>query len=73
VNGNATLTVFNTLGQEVRTLVTGPLAAGRSRVVWNATDQSGRTVASGVYFYRLTVNGAGKEFFSSVKKMLLVR
>ena len=73
VNGNATLTVFNTLGQEVRTLVTGPLAAGRSRVVWNATDQSGRTVASGVYFYRLTVNGAGKELFSSVKKMLLVR
>ena len=73
VNGYATLTVFNMLGQEVRTLVTGPLAAGRSRVVWNATDQNGRTVASGVYFYRLTVNGAGKELFSSVKKMLLVR
>jgi|GEM_PF-829001 len=73
VNGYAMLTVFNMLGQEVRTLVTGPLAAGRSRVVWNATDQSGRTVASGVYFYRLTVNGAGKELFSSVKKMLLVR
>jgi hypothetical protein len=73
VNGNATLTVFNMIGQEVQTLVTGPLAAGRTKVVWNATDQTGRAVASGVYFYRLTVHGASKDLFTSVRKMLLVR
>jgi hypothetical protein len=73
VNGMASLKVFNTLGQEVRTLINGPIAAGRTTIVWNANDQSGRAVASGVYFYRLTVNGAGKELFTSVRKMLLVR
>jgi hypothetical protein len=73
VAGDASLTIFNTLGQEVQTLLAGPRAAGRSSVVWNATDQSGRAVASGVYFYKLTVNNASGELFSSVKKMLLLR
>ena len=73
VSGIATLKVFNTLGQEVRTLISGPIAAGRTSIVWNANDQVGHAVASGVYFYRLTVNGAGKELFTSVRKMLLVR
>jgi len=73
VAGDASLTIFNTLGQEVQTLLAGPRAAGRSNVVWNATDQSGRAVASGVYFYKLTVNNASGELFSSVKKMLLLR
>ena len=71
--GNATLKVFDTLGQEVRTLIDGPVAAGRTTMVWNSSDHSGRPVASGVYFYSLNVWGAGRELYSTVKKMLLLR
>ena len=74
VAGYATLTVFNMLGQEIQTLQNGNAAAGRSTIVWNATDHAGQAVASGVYFYRLTVSGAnGKTLYQSVQKMMLMR
>jgi flagellar hook assembly protein FlgD len=72
--GYANLTVFNMLGQEIRTLQNGLAAAGRTSIVWDATDRSGLSVASGLYFYRLTVTGSnGQELFRSVQKMMLVR
>lgn len=74
VAGYATLTVFNLLGQELQTLQNGNTAAGRTTLVWNATDHAGQAVASGVYFYRLTVSGAnGKTLYQSVQKMMLMR
>ncbi len=59
-----TLTVFNMLGQEVATLVSGRLNAGAHQFVWQGGEQS-----SGVYFYRL-VSGDG---FSQTRKMILLR
>ncbi|MBD3257082.1 M6 family metalloprotease domain-containing protein, partial [candidate division GN15 bacterium] len=49
------LTVYNSLGQKVRTLVEGTYPAGITDVVWDATDKDGQSVASGVYLYRMTV------------------
>jgi hypothetical protein len=73
-SGWATMTVFNMLGQEVRTMWNGPAAAGINTLTWNATDGAGVNVASGLYFYRLTVTGeSGKNMFTGVRKMLLVR
>lgn len=46
--------VLNLLGQHVRTLLDRTIAAGPSSVVWDGTDESGRTVSSGTYFYRLS-------------------
>ena len=72
--GWATMTIFNMLGQEVRMLWNGPAAAGINNLTWNATDGTGGSVASGLYFYRLTVTGDnGKNIFTGVQKMLLVR
>jgi hypothetical protein len=48
-----TLTVYNSLGQEVATLLSGSLLSGSHRVVWNGRDNNGRPVASGTYIYRL--------------------
>jgi len=50
---DVTLEVYNVLGQRVITLVEGPQAAGLHSVTWNSVDQSGHTVSSGIYFYRL--------------------
>ena len=48
-----TLTVYNIMGQTVRTF-NGTDAAGTVRVSWNGQDENGSSVPSGVYFYRVT-------------------
>ncbi|MCE2448925.1 MAG: T9SS type A sorting domain-containing protein, partial [Candidatus Latescibacteria bacterium] len=63
------LTVYNVLGQPVRTLVAEHQSAGRYVVEWDATNASGHSLSSGMYFYRLQ---AGGEFLET-KKMLLLK
>jgi hypothetical protein len=57
------LSVYNVLGQEVRTLVNQTQQAGYKTVQFN-----GGGMASGVYFYRLTAGS-----FSDVKKFILLK
>ena len=52
-----TLTVHDLAGREVRSLVTGTLAAGERDVVWNLSNAAGARVADGIYFMRLDVEG----------------
>jgi endo-1,4-beta-xylanase len=47
------LTVYNLLGTAVRRLAEGQHGAGEHAVSWDATDDGGNPVASGVYVYRL--------------------
>ena len=63
------LTVYNVVGQVVRTLVAEHQRAGRYVVEWDATDDSGHSVSSGMYLYRLQAGGE----FIKVKKMLLIK
>ena len=63
------LTVYNVVGQPVRTLVAEHQSAGRYVVEWDATNDSGHSLSSGMYFYRLQ---AGGEFLEA-KKMLLLK
>ncbi len=67
-SGHVRLEVLNILGQHVATLLDQNLGAGTHNITWEATDDGGHSVASGVYLYRLTVGE-----FSSVKKMVLLR
>ena len=60
---NVKLTVFNTLGQEVRVLEYGFKNAGNYNINFNASN-----LPSGIYFYKLE---AGR--FSQVKKMILIK
>ncbi len=66
--GSARLSIYNLRGQVVRTLVNSQLSAGSHSFVWNGRDESGRGVASGVYFYRLQT--ADKNI---VKKAMLIK
>ena len=63
------LTVYNVVGQVVRTLVAEHQSAGRYVVEWDAANDSGHSLSSGMYFYRLE---AGGEFLET-KKMLLLK
>jgi len=49
------LAIYNVAGERVATLVDRPVAPGRYEAVWAANSDNGRSVASGVYFARLTV------------------
>jgi hypothetical protein len=51
--GEVALRVFDAAGRLVRTLADGVREPGAHRVEWDGRDASGRTVASGVYLYRL--------------------
>lgn len=68
MGGNAKLTVFNVLGQQVRVLMDGSLPAGVHQAVWDGANDAGRQLSSGVYFARLETAQAAR-----VVKMVLLR
>ena len=47
--------IYNVLGQPVRQVWNGALAAGEHRLGWDGRDEQGQPVAAGVYLYRLQV------------------
>ena len=51
--GGVDLTIYNVLGQPVRQVWNGPLAAGEHRLTWDGRDAEGQAVAAGVYVVRL--------------------
>jgi hypothetical protein len=61
------LSIYDAAGRRIRTLVTGPQTAGEHRLRWLGTDDAGRMVPVGVYFYTLRAGGE-----TAVRKMLLL-
>lgn len=61
--GFTTLTIYNSLGESVKTLISQKIAAGSYSLDWDASGMS-----SGIYFYRLS---AGE--FNQIRKMVLIR
>lgn len=55
--GEGSLCIFDSSGRQVRLLWEGNAVAGAERVIWDGRDESGAAVRSGVYFYRLVLNG----------------
>jgi hypothetical protein len=62
------LDIYNISGQKVRSLLNGTMPAGAHSIHWNGMDNSGKSVASGVYFFKMS---SGK--FTSTKKMILMK
>ena len=65
---HVTVTIYNSLGHEIRTLVSRNHDAGRYAARWNGKDNLGADVTSGIYIYRLETNK-----FNESRKMLLVK
>jgi len=62
------MAVYDILGRKVTTLVDEYYEAGNHDITWYGTDDAGRQVASGVYFYRIKAGD-----FEKSRKMLLVK
>ncbi len=62
------LKIYNIKGQLVKTIANEKMAAGEHNLTWRGTSDTGTSVASGIYFYRLST--ASK---SHIRKMLLLK
>jgi hypothetical protein len=65
---HVTLSIYNILGQKVKTLVDGRQEAGAKSLNWDGKDEHGRDSASGIYFYQLK---AGE--VTQTKQMVLLK
>jgi len=65
---HVTVDIYTVLGQRVRSLVDRQQTAGTHSVIWDGTNASGESVATGIYFYRIQ---AGE--YAATKKMLLLK
>ena len=66
--GHAVMTVLNSQGQQVNTVVNEFLSAGTYRTSWDGTNASGDLAGGGMYFYRLRVGD-----YELTKKMTLLK
>ena len=62
------ISIFNSLGQLVRTYSLDTKQQGQHRVVWDGKDQQGKQAPSGMYIYQISAEG-----FTEVRRMLLVK
>ena len=63
------LMIYNTKGQKVKTVANNLFEKGIYSIFWSGDDDNGKLVSSGVYFYKLYVNGKTV----SVKKCMLLK
>lgn len=67
-NAHVTIAVFNTNGQEIKTLVDKDMNTGYHNAVWNGTNSAGEKVSSGLYIYKIKAG-----VFTDIKKMMLLQ
>ncbi|PIV81480.1 hypothetical protein COW53_04105, partial [bacterium CG17_big_fil_post_rev_8_21_14_2_50_64_8] len=66
--GQGSLRIYDLRGQLVRTLLNGEISAGPGSAIWDGRADTGRSVSSGVYFYRLEVGAQ-----SVAKRMVMLK
>jgi hypothetical protein len=68
-DGKVQLDIYNIKGQKIKSLLNNQMIPGEHSIVWNGEDSSGKKVGSGVYLYKLNVNGKTE----AVKRCLLLK
>lgn len=66
---NINLSIYNIKGQKIKTLTTDQYEKGNHSVIWTGVDDSGKLVSSGIYMYKLNVDGKNV----LIKKCLLLK
>ncbi|MDO9576878.1 MAG: T9SS type A sorting domain-containing protein [Candidatus Cloacimonadales bacterium] len=67
-NEEAEIVIFNLKGQKIKTIPV-ILSGVEGSVIWNGTDQNDRPVSTGIYFYKLSLNGKTVD----IKRMLMMK
>ena len=61
------ITIYDTMGREVKMLFNGVQEPGYKSIIWNGTNNDGRIISAGIYLYSFQVKDFGK-----TKKMILL-
>lgn len=73
-DADVSLTIYDVLGRQVRSLINQYQSAGKQAVHWNGSDEYGRRVSGGIYFYRLKgTSVSGRKQFDITYKMIMVK
>ena len=67
-SGYTTLTIFNIRGENVKTIFKGTTSIGNYSIIWDGTDDFGKLLPSGHYFYQLKNNA-----IIDTKKMVFLK
>ncbi len=70
-NSKVTLAIYDLQGQLVRTLVQMDQVTGNYNVQWNATNDLGSPMSSGIYFYNLMIESKGEKKMKTQKMVLM--
>ena len=68
-DSEVTISIYNLKGQKLKTIINQSLPKGKHQTLWNGIDNRDKPVSSGVYFYKLDIDGKTK----GMKKMLLLK
>jgi enediyne biosynthesis protein E4 len=66
--GKPEISIYNIKGERVRRFIGSHRSGGYYNIVWNGRDDAGQIVPSGIYIYRMEING-----FNAAKKMFIVK
>ena len=62
------LSIYDLMGREIRTMINSEQTAGFKNIQWNGTDNLGKSVPAGMYIYTIQ---AGE--FRQTRKMVLLK
>ena len=68
-NSEIELSIYNIKGQKIKTLTQNEYAKGSHSIIWSGDEESGNPVNSGIYYYKLKVNGKTE----AVNKCLMLK
>ena len=66
--GRINISIYNIIGQNIKTLADGKLSIGHHQVIWNGKDENDMPVSSGIYFYKMETAD-----FSVLRKCILLK
>jgi len=67
-NSHVTITIYDMLGRQVKTLINQTQDAGYKSLIWDATNDYGKPVSAGIYLYQIKAGG-----YMQTKKMVLLK
>ena len=67
-NSDIELDIYNIKGQKIKSLLSDQISAGEHSIVWDGRDDSGKSVSSGIYFYKMKTGN-----YEKTKRMVLLK
>jgi len=66
--------IYDLLGQKIATLADRAYySAGNHTLIWDGTDELGKMMSTGVYFYRMEALSGGKALFQDARKLIMLK